>query len=149
MVISTSTASINIYSTKPTPVHSAIAAVHSIASAIFLNSDPTTRTICCINIHRRPNLKTDGPRNLASALMPLVTAFKTNLLAADTHSLIFAATRFFHCVFAVRSWTPFKTFILSNLQFLFYLFVFALDLFGTKKLNLINSKLLSTHLLRA
>lgn len=81
--------------------------------------------------------------------MPRVPAFETHRLSADTHGLIFAATGFLNDIFAVGTRAPLFAFVLAYLYFLFSSFVFVLDFFRTKLLNLFDAEFLSTELLRA
>ena len=64
-------------------------------------------------------------------------------------SLIFAAAGFLDNVFAVWSRTPLLAFVLAYFKIFLDGFVFALDLFGAKLLNLLDREFFPAELLRA
>lgn len=81
--------------------------------------------------------------------MPGIAALETYLLTACTHGLIFAATGFLNNIFTVWSRTPLFAFVLTYFKIFLNGFVFALDLFGAKLLDLFDREFFPAQLLRA
>ena len=81
--------------------------------------------------------------------MPGIPTLETYLLTTSTHGLIFAAAGFLDNVFAVWSRTPLFALVFAYFKIFLDGFVFSLDFFWAKLLDLFDREFFPAELLRA